>query len=98
MVAGRQAAVAAGRRAGVLTLRYLESSSTFCSSCVSSSLWKDFSCTRREQGSAPRPGAGRGHYAAPRALAGGVKEELPMEHPAQLPGARQHGTRVLGAA
>lgn len=30
-------------RCWLLTLRYLESSSTFCSSCVSSSLWKDFS-------------------------------------------------------
>lgn len=31
-----------------LTLRYRESSSTFCSSCVRSSLWKDLSCRERE--------------------------------------------------
>lgn len=30
-----------------LTLRYLASSSTFCSSCASSSLWKDFSWAKR---------------------------------------------------
>lgn len=37
-----------GPTGAVLTLRYRASSSTFCSSCVSSSLWKDFSWTQRE--------------------------------------------------
>ena len=51
--------------AELLTLRYLESSSTFCSSCVSSSLWKDFSCGRTEHTAVSTTrGAGRGRRQA----------------------------------
>lgn len=51
--------------AELLTLRYLESNSTFCSSCVSSSLWKDFSCGRTEHAAVSTTrGAGRGRRQA----------------------------------
>ena len=45
-----------GGGGALLTLRYLESSSTFCSSCVSSSLWNDLSWMWRKTPGGERPG------------------------------------------